>query len=74
MPVDLAIENGTVVTPLGVVKTDIAVEGEKILATANGRVLNENIRRGRDIYLCTPATAAASAINGAITDPTRYVK
>ncbi len=32
MPVDLLIENGTVVTPLGVVKTDIAVKGEKILA------------------------------------------
>lgn len=49
-------------------------DGGKILATANGRVFHDKIRRGREIYLCSPATAAASAINGAITDPTRYLK
>ncbi len=32
MTIDLVIKNGTVVTSLGVLKTDIAVEGEKILA------------------------------------------
>ena len=32
MAVDLIIKNGTVVTPSGALKTDIAIEGEKILA------------------------------------------
>ena len=32
MTVDLVIENGTVVSALGILKTDIALEGEKILA------------------------------------------
>ena len=32
MDVNLIIENGTVVTALGVLKTDIAIEGERILA------------------------------------------
>jgi len=32
MAVDLVIENGTVVSFSGVLKTDIAIEGEKILA------------------------------------------
>ncbi len=27
-----------------------------------------------EVYQCSPATAAASALNGAVTDPTRYVK
>jgi len=32
MAIDLVIENGTVVSSSGVLKTDIAIDGEKILA------------------------------------------
>jgi len=30
--------------------------------------------KGKEIYYCSPATAAASAINAAITEPSRFVK
>jgi len=48
--------------------------GEKALATTNFSLI-ENLRNEKhDIFICSPATAAASALNGAITDPTRFVK
>lgn len=31
-------------------------------------------KTGAEVYLASPATAAASALNAAITDPTRYVR
>jgi 3-isopropylmalate/(R)-2-methylmalate dehydratase large subunit len=48
-------------------------EGERCLTTC-GAVDLERETAGRDVYLCSPATAAASALRGVITDPTRFVR
>lgn len=47
---------------------------EKGLATLNSRQVENLGCEKSNVYLCSPATAAASALNGAITDPSRYVK
>ncbi len=48
--------------------------GENCLATINGKYIEE-IEEDSDksVYICSPATAAASALQGVITDPTRFV-
>jgi homoaconitase/3-isopropylmalate dehydratase large subunit len=48
--------------------------GERCLITSGAEILNVKHLEELDIYLCSPATAVVSAINGRITDPTRYVK
>ncbi len=48
--------------------------GERCLTTA-GRVMHQDRTTANgDIYLASVATAVVSAINGAITDPTRFVR
>ena len=49
----------------------VLAEGERALSTtylgSEGGVVGNS-----EIHICSPATAAASALNGVITDPTRY--
>ncbi|UCE23600.1 MAG: 3-isopropylmalate dehydratase large subunit [Candidatus Zixiibacteriota bacterium] len=52
----------------------LVAPGERVLITANNRLVDRIDAETSEVYLCSPATAAASAINGAITDPARYVK
>jgi len=56
--------------------------GELILAN-NELILNKTLPtlsttidtlKGKDTYFCSPATAAASALNATITDPSRFVR
>jgi 3-isopropylmalate/(R)-2-methylmalate dehydratase large subunit len=48
--------------------------GERCLATTGSDVMNRLAARGVETYLCSPATAAASALQGAITEPTRFLR
>jgi homoaconitase/3-isopropylmalate dehydratase large subunit len=49
-------------------------KGERCLATTTRLAAERKGAKNGDLYLCSPATAAASALNGAVTDPTRYVR
>jgi 3-isopropylmalate/(R)-2-methylmalate dehydratase large subunit len=49
-------------------------EGDRVLATSNNNLIPSIKHDRAEIYLCSPATAAASALNGSITEPSRFVK
>jgi 3-isopropylmalate/(R)-2-methylmalate dehydratase large subunit len=71
------IEAGAVVVHPGCCSADfrpagLIGEGERCLTTSTtGFADNDNSEKS-EVCFCSPATAAASALNGAITDPTRY--
>ncbi len=46
--------------------------GERCLVTASGENPETTGSNKREVYACSAATAAASALNAAITEPTRY--
>jgi homoaconitase/3-isopropylmalate dehydratase large subunit len=48
--------------------------GERCLATTNTALFCKAAEFGAELYLCSPATAAATALNGRITDPAPYVR
>jgi len=52
----------------------LVAAGDRVLTTSSGRLIDPALSGEAEVFLCSPATAAASALNAAITDPARYVK
>lgn len=50
----------------------LLAQGERCLVTASGEHPEGVDSNKREVYICSAATAAASALNAAVTDPTRY--
>jgi 3-isopropylmalate/(R)-2-methylmalate dehydratase large subunit len=48
--------------------------GERCLLTSGTSIAYKHKLEGAEVYLCSPATAAASALNGQITNPEPYVR
>ena len=48
--------------------------GERGLTTFGSEIAAQTGATGAEFYLCSPATAAVSALNASITDPTRFVR
>jgi 3-isopropylmalate/(R)-2-methylmalate dehydratase large subunit len=47
-------------------------KGDVLLSTSNRNFLGK-LGKGAEVYLCSPATVARSAVEGKITDPRKYV-
>jgi 3-isopropylmalate/(R)-2-methylmalate dehydratase large subunit len=46
-------------------------KGDVLLSTSNRNFLGK-LGKGAEVYLCSPATVAASAVEGRVTDPRKY--
>ncbi len=73
------LEAGAVVmNPSSAIETGSSMQrlvpGERCLATCNQRAVGDYRQEGAEILFCSPATAAASALNAAITSPERYLR
>lgn len=72
-------EAGATIMPPGCGSHDLPAwamltEGDRCLTTGNGACAGPAVSPKAEAYLCSPATAAASALKGMVTDPSRYVK
>ncbi|KAA3635847.1 MAG: 3-isopropylmalate dehydratase large subunit, partial [Calditrichaeota bacterium] len=52
----------------------LLADGERALVTANRSLFGSLDASKNEIFTASPATTAASAINGSLTDPVRYLK
>ena len=52
----------------------LMASGERCLLTSGSSMGYKHKEEGAEVYLCSPATAAASALNGQITNPEPYVR
>ncbi len=60
--------------PFSSVRDGGFADGDRCLATTACDDVEGRCSGKSELYICSPATAAASALNGAVTDPTRYVR
>lgn len=72
-------EAGAVIMPPGCGCNDLPdwarlTDGDRCLTTGRAECIDAADDGKTEVYQCSPATAAASALNAAITDPSRYVK
>ena len=67
------VESGAMVINPG---SEIAMVNDSSLFSDSETTLTNSIEQvpGSNVFYCSPATAAASALNATITDPARYVK